>query len=66
MGDKRTNDYAVALRAVSTVAFMTAESARLPYEVLEKVMNRIVHEVKGVHRVFYDLTSKPPGTIEFE
>ena len=66
MGDERTYDYAVALRAVRTVDFMTAESARIPYEVLEKVMNRIVNEVKGVNRVFYDLTSKPPGTIELE
>ncbi len=51
MGDERTYDYAVALRAVRTVDFMTAESARIPYEVLEKVMNRIVNEVKGVNRV---------------
>ena len=66
MGDERTYDYAVALRAVKTIDFMTAESAELPYEVLNKVMNRIINEVKGVKRVFYDLTSKPPGTIEFE
>ncbi len=66
MGDERTYDYAVALRAVNTVDFMTAESAQLPYEVLQKVMGRIINEVKGVNRVFYDLTSKPPGTIEFE
>ncbi len=66
MGDERTYDYAVALRAVNTVDFMTAESARIPFEVLQKVMNRIINEVKGVNRVFYDLTSKPPGTIEFE
>ena len=66
MGDERTYDYAVALRAVRTVDFMTAESARIPYEVLEKVMNRIVNEVKGVNRVFYDLTSTPPGTLELE
>ena len=66
MGDERTHDYAVALRAVKTIDFMTAESAELPYEVLNKVMNRIINEVKGVNRVFYDLTSKPPGTIEFE
>ena len=63
MGDERTYDYAVALRAVKTIDFMTAESAELPYEVLNKVMNRIINEVKGVNRVFYDLTSKPPGTI---
>jgi GMP synthase (glutamine-hydrolysing) len=66
MGDERTYDYAVALRAVKTVDFMTAESAEIPWEVLQTVMNRIINEVKGVNRVFYDLTSKPPGTIEFE
>ena len=57
---------AVALRAVTTVDFMTAEAAEIPYDVLNKVMSRIINEVKGVNRVFYDLTSKPPGTIEFE
>ena len=66
MGDERTYDYAVALRAVNTVDFMTAEAAEIPYEVLNKVMSRIINEVRGVNRVFYDLTSKPPGTIEFE
>ena len=66
MGDERTYDYAVALRAVRTIDFMTAESAEIPFEVLNKVMSRIINEVKGVNRVFYDLTSKPPGTIEFE
>ena len=66
MGDFRTYDYAVALRAVKTIDFMTAESAEIPYAVLNKVMNRIINEVRGVNRVFYDLTSKPPGTIEFE
>ena len=66
MGDFRTYDYAVALRAVVTNDFMTAEAADIPFEVLQKVMNRIVNEVKGVNRVMYDLTSKPPGTIEFE
>ena len=66
MGDERTYDYAVALRAVTTIDFMTAESAEIPYEVLNKVMNRIINEVRGVNRVMYDLTSKPPGTIEFE
>ncbi|MDE5590836.1 MAG: glutamine-hydrolyzing GMP synthase [Acetatifactor sp.] len=66
MGDERTYDYAVALRAVNTVDFMTAEIAEIPYEVLQKVMSRIINEVRGVNRVFYDLTSKPPGTIEFE
>lgn len=66
MGDERTYDYAVALRAVTTTDFMTAEAAEIPYEVLNKVMTRVINEVKGVNRVMYDLTSKPPGTIEFE
>ena len=66
MGDERTYDYAVALRAVNTVDFMTAEAADIPFDVLQTVMSRIINEVKGVNRVFYDLTSKPPGTIEFE
>ena len=65
MGDERTYDYAVALRAVNTIDFMTAESAQIPFEVLQTVMSRIINEVRGVNRVFYDLTSKPPGTIEF-
>lgn len=66
MGDERTYDYAVALRAVNTIDFMTAEAAELPWEVLGRVMNRIVNEVDHVNRVLYDITSKPPGTIEFE
>lgn len=66
MGDERTYDYAVALRAVKTIDFMTAEAADIPFEVLQKVMSRIINEVRGVNRVFYDITSKPPGTIEFE
>ena len=66
MGDERTYDYAVALRAVNTIDFMTAESADLPWEVLAKVTSRIVNEVKHVNRVFYDCTGKPPATIEFE
>lgn len=66
MGDERTYEYAVVLRAVNTVDFMTAEAAEIPFTVLQKVMGRIINEVKGVNRVFYDLTSKPPGTIEFE
>ena len=66
MGDERTYDYAVALRAVTTIDFMTAESAELPWDVLGRVMNRIVNEVDHVNRVLYDITSKPPGTIEFE
>ena len=66
MGDGRTYDYAVALRSVTTSDFMTADWTRIPYEVLDKVSNRIVNEVKGVNRVLYDITSKPPATVEFE
>ena len=66
MGDFRTYDYAVALRAVLTSDFMTAEAAEIPWEVLQRVMTRVINEVEGVNRVVYDLTSKPPGTIEFE
>lgn len=66
MGDERTYDYAIALRAVTTSDFMTAESAELPWEVLGTVTSRIVNEVSGVNRVLYDCTGKPPATIEFE
>ncbi|MDD5823414.1 MAG: glutamine-hydrolyzing GMP synthase [Firmicutes bacterium] len=66
MGDYRTYDFAVALRAVRTVDFMTAEAADIPFDVLQTVMSRIINEVNGVNRVMYDITSKPPGTIEFE
>ena len=66
MGDERTYDYAIALRAVTTTDFMTAEFAELPWEVIGKVSSRIVNEVKGVNRVLYDCTGKPPATIEFE
>ena len=66
MGDERTYDYTVALRAVTTSDFMTAEWSKIPYEVLEKVSNRIVNEVKHVNRVVYDSTGKPPATIEWE
>ena len=66
MGDERTYDYAVALRAVSTVDFMTAEVSQIPWDVLGKVANRIVNEVRNVSRVLYDVTGKPPATIEFE
>ena len=66
MGDERTYDYAVALRAVNTVDFMTAAAAEIPWEVLHRVTSRIVNEVDHVNRVLYDVTSKPPGTIEFE
>ncbi len=64
MGDFRTFDYAVVLRAVNTSDFMTADCCDIPFEVLQKCMTRIINEVKGVNRVMYDLTSKPPGTIE--
>ena len=66
MGDERTYDYAIALRAVKTIDFMTAESAQIPYEVLQKVTSRIINEVSHVNRVMYDITSKPPATIEWE
>lgn len=66
MGDHRTYDYAVVLRGVLTSDFMTAEAANLDWKLLQTCMNRIINEVKGVNRVMYDLTSKPPGTIELE
>ncbi|MDY6062883.1 MAG: glutamine-hydrolyzing GMP synthase [Erysipelotrichaceae bacterium] len=66
MGDERTYDYAIALRAVNTSDFMTADAAMIPWEILNKVTSRIVNEVKHVNRVLYDCTGKPPGTIEFE
>ena len=66
MGDGRTYDYVLALRAVSTSDFMTADFARIPYDVLEKASVRIVNEVKNINRVCYDITSKPPSTIEWE
>ena len=66
MGDGRSYDCAVALRSVQTSDFMTADWSRLPYEVLDRVSVRIVNEVRGVNRVFYDITSKPPATVEYE
>ncbi len=66
MGDERTYDYTIALRAVSTIDFMTAEWSKIPFEILEKVSNRIVNEVDYVNRVVYDITGKPPATIEWE
>lgn len=66
MGDGRTYDYAVSLRAVETTDFMTANVANLPFEFITKVANRIINEVKGVNRVVYDISGKPPATIEWE
>lgn len=66
MGDGRTYDYTIALRCVDTSDFMTATFSRIPYDVLEKVSNRIVNEVPHINRVVYDITSKPPATIEWE
>ncbi len=66
MGDERTYDYTIALRAVTTTDFMTGIWSRIPYDILEKVSSRIVNEVKHVNRIVYDITSKPPATIEWE
>ncbi len=66
MGDSRTYDYTLVLRGVTSVDAMTADWARIPYDVLEKISTRIVNEVKHINRIAYDITSKPPATIEWE
>ena len=66
MGDGRTYDELIAIRAVTTVDLMTADWAHIPYEILGRVSNRIINEVPHVNRVVYDITSKPPGTVEWE
>ena len=66
MGDTRTYDYTIAIRAITSIDGMTADFARIPWDVLQKVSVRMVNEVKHINRVVYDITSKPPATVEWE
>ena len=66
MGDERTYENVIALRAVETLDYMTADWVRLPHDLLARISNRIINEVRGVNRVVYDISSKPPSTIEWE